>query len=106
MPLFYFDIQIGENVTKDHVGLMLPNIDAAQKEAAVIAASIARDDPTSINGSIVVIILVRDERGQPVLKFFAQISAEIVASNTMMEPLERSDHREFGSVGRPAYRLN
>jgi hypothetical protein len=68
MPMFYFNIQVGENLVTDQVSLDLPDIAAALREATVSAASIARDELVSVGGPLTVVVVVRDERGQTVLK--------------------------------------
>ena len=43
MPRFYFDVREGAKFVPDDQGMEFPNLDAAEREAAVSAASIGRD---------------------------------------------------------------
>jgi hypothetical protein len=43
MPRFYFDVREGEDFTSDDKGMEFPNLRAAEHEAVVAAAEIARD---------------------------------------------------------------
>ena len=43
MPRFYFDVREGARFVPDDEGMEFPDLDAAEREAAVSAASIGRD---------------------------------------------------------------
>ncbi|GJD52204.1 hypothetical protein OPKNFCMD_4966 [Methylobacterium crusticola] len=43
MPRFYFDLREGTQFTADEEGLDYPDLDAAEREAMLVAAEIAKD---------------------------------------------------------------
>jgi hypothetical protein len=45
MALFYFDIDEGDEHTRDKLGVELPDVAAATREAAVLAGEMLRDRP-------------------------------------------------------------
>jgi hypothetical protein len=66
MPLFYFDVREGVRFIPDEDGLELPNLDAAEREAAEAAASIGRELlPEGTARSVTV--EVRNQHGQRVI---------------------------------------
>ena len=66
MPLFYFDVREGVRFVPDHTGVELPDLGAAEREAAESAASIGRDLlPKGVARSVTV--EVRNTHGQRVL---------------------------------------
>ena len=66
MPLFHFDVREGIRFTADEDGLELPDIAAAEREAAETAASIGRDLlPKGVARSVTV--EVRNQHGQRVV---------------------------------------
>jgi hypothetical protein len=66
MPVFYFDVREDTRFAPDEEGTNLPDIDAAEEEAAEVAALIGRDKLPSRNTRSV-IVEVRNEYGQRVL---------------------------------------
>jgi hypothetical protein len=66
MPLFYFDVIDDGAFARDEEGTELPDLDAAEREAATTAAEIGRDR-LPIAPNHIVIIEVRNEHGQRVL---------------------------------------
>jgi hypothetical protein len=76
MPRFYFDVRHDERVTHDTEGEEHPDIAAAEREAAVAAAHLAKE---LLDGSRrTVAVEVRDERGRHVVR--AEVSLDIVRS--------------------------
>ena len=66
MPLFYFDVREGVRFVPDDTGVELPDLGAAEREAAESAASIGRDLlPKGVARSVTV--EVRNTHGQRVL---------------------------------------
>ena len=66
MPRFYFDVREGAKFVPDDEGMEFPDLDAAEREAAVSAASIGRDLLPKGDAREVT-IEVRDEHRQRVL---------------------------------------
>jgi hypothetical protein len=63
---FYFDVREGVRFVQDHDGLLLPDLDTAEREAAKAAAAIGRDLlPAGTARSVTV--EVRNEHGQRVV---------------------------------------
>jgi hypothetical protein len=62
MPRFFFDSEDGRLLVRDDQGEELAGVEAAQKEAIVIAASIAKDLFSRGEGTRV-IVTVRDAEG-------------------------------------------
>ena len=66
MPRFYFDIREGVRFVPDEEGLEVPDLDAAEREAAEAAAEIGRSLlPVGMARSVTV--EVRNEHGQRVV---------------------------------------
>ncbi len=66
MPRYYFDVREGVRFAEDDVGLQLPDLNAAEREAAEAAAAIGRDLlPKGTARSVAV--EVRNEHRQRVL---------------------------------------
>jgi cobalamin biosynthesis protein CbiD len=66
MPRYYFDVRDGEGSHIDDVGLLLPDMDAAIREARKALADMVRDALRDSDGSEIS-ILVRDGEDGPVL---------------------------------------
>jgi hypothetical protein len=73
MPRFYFDVCEDETHIPDVEGEELPDITAAEREAALAAAQLAQE---RLNGSGKLSVVVRDAEGQPVLH--AYVSLDVV----------------------------
>jgi hypothetical protein len=65
MPSFYFDVREGDRFIPDDEGMKLPDLDAAEREAAEAAASIGRERLPKREARDVT-IEVRDEHKQRV----------------------------------------
>lgn len=77
MPLYFFDTRDEDVFIEDDVGLELPNLDSAKKQASLSLAELARDVlPGSEKRTLVV--EVRDEH-QPVLKATMIFEALVLA---------------------------
>ena len=67
MTLYLFDTDDGSEFLHDGVGIELPNLDAARREAATALAEIARDAiPGSDRRNLT--LTVRTEHGRPILR--------------------------------------
>jgi hypothetical protein len=66
MPRFYFDIREGSRFVLEEEGIKFPDLDAAEQEAAIAAAEIARSRLARGDARFVT-IEVRNEHGQRVL---------------------------------------
>ena len=75
MAKYYFDLREGGSLVEDDEGQELPDLDAAEREAAEVAAEISRDKLPKGNAREI-IIEVRNEHGQRVLT--ATVGLEIV----------------------------
>ena len=75
VPRFFFDIRDGSKFVADEEGMELPDLDAAEREAAEAAAEMGRD---KLPGSKLrrIIVEVRDEEGQRLLT--ATVSLDVV----------------------------
>jgi hypothetical protein len=73
MPRFYFDVREGGSFVADDEGEELPDISAAEREAALCAAHLTKERLTAASRSLAV--EVRDERGEPVVR--AKVSLDI-----------------------------
>jgi len=60
---FYFDIEDGSQTTLDREGVELPDLQAAQLEAAVLAGELLRDRPSQFWGVRSWAMTVQDEAG-------------------------------------------
>jgi hypothetical protein len=76
MPRFYFDVRHDGQIVADVEGEVLPDPDAAEREAALAAIHIAKDLLSGARGNLT--IEVRDEHGQPVVQ--AKVSLDIERS--------------------------
>jgi len=65
MPQYYFDVQDGDGVFVDDVGLELPDMDTAIREARLALAEMVRDVLREQSGAEVV-IRIRDGADGPV----------------------------------------
>lgn len=66
MPLFFFDVQDGDGVFVDNVGMELPDMDAAIREARRALADMVRDALRDLSGDAVM-IRIRDGADGPVI---------------------------------------
>ncbi|HEY8577972.1 MAG TPA: hypothetical protein VIL88_16720 [Devosia sp.] len=66
MPRYYFDVRDGDGAFIDEVGVDLPNMDSAVKEARKALADMVRDALREEEGSEIS-ILVRDGADGPIL---------------------------------------
>jgi hypothetical protein len=73
MARFYFDVQQGEKITEDTEGEELPDVAAAEREAALAALHLSKDLMIAPGGSLVV--EVRNEQRHPVLR--AKVSLDV-----------------------------
>ena len=72
MPNYYFDVREKNRFVPDEEGTDLPDLDAAEREAAELAASIGRDRlPSSESRGI--IVEVRNEHRQRVMTVTASL---------------------------------
>ncbi len=78
VPRFYFDSREGAKFVPDEEGLEFPDLDAAEREAAVTAAEIGRD-VLPRGDSRDVTIEVRNEHGQRVLTVRVTMEVDRVA---------------------------
>ncbi len=74
MSRFYFDVEDGDNFTRDEEGLELPGVKAAEDEAAKTLPGIISDSLP--NGDRRVMMTVRDEAGHPVLRLSLTLVVE------------------------------
>jgi hypothetical protein len=77
MPHFYFDIREGARFVPDDTGLELPDLDAAEREAAKGAVEIGRDRLPSGDAREVT-IEVKNEHQQRVLTVMVSMHVERV----------------------------
>jgi hypothetical protein len=73
MPRYYFDVREGEKLTCDEEGEQLSDVSAAEREAVLCAAHLAKELLTS--ASLHLAVEVRDERGEPVVR--ARVSLDV-----------------------------
>jgi hypothetical protein len=73
MARFYFDVRHDGKIVADAEGEILPDIAAAEHEAAVAAIQIAKDLLSGVRGNLA--IEVRDEHGKPVAQ--AKVSLDV-----------------------------
>jgi cobalamin biosynthesis protein CbiD len=66
MPHYYFDVRDGDGTFVDDVGLELPDMDTAVREARKAIADMVRDALREADGDLIS-ILVRDGADGPVL---------------------------------------
>ena len=78
MPRFFFDVREGPRFVPDEDGLELPDVDAAEHEAAEAAASFERD-MLSKGDVRDVSVEVRNEHGQRVITVTVTMQVERVA---------------------------
>lgn len=71
MKRYFFDIREGDELAVDEEGILLPDIEAAEIEAAKSLADVVRDR-ASANTSRQVTIEVRDESGATVAELSLQ----------------------------------
>ncbi len=74
MPRFYFDVREGAGFSPDSAGLEFDSLDAAEQEAARVAAEISRDKLPK-GGAREVTVEVRNEHSQRVLTI--KVSMEV-----------------------------
>ena len=85
MPRFYFDVREGARFVPDDTGLELPDLDAAEREAAVGAAEIGRDRLPSGDAREVT-IEVKNEHQQRVLTVTVSMHVERVHPPPLTPP--------------------
>jgi len=73
MARFYFDVWIGEHVTRDETGLLLASLSDAEDGAIRAAAGIGHDSMPRRNCSEIV-VQVRDEQNYSVLTMVLAMS--------------------------------
>ena len=73
MPRFYFDVRQNSQIIADTEGEELPDTAAAEREAALAAAHLAKELLSGPHGSVVV--EVRDAQGQPIVR--AKVSLDV-----------------------------
>ncbi len=78
MPRYYFDVREGARFVPDDEGLDFDSLDAAEREAAEVAAAIGRD-PLPKSGAREVTVEVRNEHGERVLTMRVSMHLERVA---------------------------
>ena len=98
MPRYYFDLREDRTVVEDEEGLSLPDIDAAQREAAETAAEIGRDRLPK-GGLRFVTIDVRDENGDNLLSVTATL--EVKRSSQLSNHNGRSRSGDTGQGAGP-----
>ena len=81
MPRFYFDIREGSRFAPDYEGIEFPDLEAAEHEAAIAAASLAHDLLPQEEAPVVAIDL-RTEPGQRLLTI--KVSLEVDREPTMV----------------------
>ena len=101
MPRFYFDVREGTRFVPDNKGLEFDDLDAAEREAAEVAAEIGRDKLPR-GGPRDVTVEVRNEHGQRVLTATVSMHIDRVAPPPAapggLKPLE-TGQRETGQRG-------
>jgi hypothetical protein len=65
MPIYYFVIKHGNDVTKSPSGLLLPDIQSAWEEATTATGEILRSLDGSLEVGIEWSIQIQDEAGKP-----------------------------------------
>jgi uncharacterized membrane protein len=75
MPRFYFDVSIKGQVARDDEGLELDDLDAVEREAIRAASEIVREDLSKGSASEIV-LHIRDEQGQQVLRIAASMTVQ------------------------------
>jgi hypothetical protein len=77
MPKFYFDCQVYGKLARDHEGIDLPDLKAAEREAIESAVGIGCDEFPMLAGEGMVVVTVRDDGHRPVLKVTASMALKI-----------------------------
>jgi len=96
MPRYYFDLREDGSFVEDEDGLSLPNINAAQREAAETAAEIGRDRLPK-GGVQFVTIDVRDENGDNLLSVTATLEVKRSSQQDNREGQSRSGDAGHGA---------
>ena len=88
MPKYYFDIREKGRFVPDEEGTDLPDMDAAEREAAELAASIGRDRLPS-SESRAIIVEARNEHRQRVMTVTASLDIVRVRPRPHAPPRRR-----------------
>jgi len=78
MPRFYFDVVVYGTLAEDEEGIEMPDIAAAENEAAISAMAIGSDEFPSHGGNGMVIVEVRNKEGQRLASATATMTLQIV----------------------------
>ena len=82
MPRYFFDVREGVRFVEDEDGVDFPDINAAEREAAIVAADIGRDLlPKGVARSVTV--EVRNEHGQRVVTATVTLAVDRVHPEPM-----------------------
>lgn len=81
MPLFYFDVDDGDQRVIDEIGTEFPNALAAKDEAVSVLPDIARDKLPDGDHRIFM-SSVRDESGQVVCRAMLSLTVVFLAAKT------------------------
>jgi hypothetical protein len=79
MPRFYFDLRLNGSLTADEDGEELPDLAAAKREAAQVAAHLTEE--LFKGASLEFCIDVRDDRGQTVARANVSLDVERIVSS-------------------------
>ena len=64
MPIFFFDVDDGDEHTRDKLGVELADLAAARREATLLAGELLRDRPDDLWDSQAWKMTVEDEHGR------------------------------------------
>ena len=78
MPRLYFDVIASGKLAEDEEGIEMPDIAAAENEAAISAMAIGYDEFPSHGGNGMVIVEVRNKEGQRLASATATMALQIV----------------------------
>jgi hypothetical protein len=76
MPLYYFDIQDGDDLIEDNEGLWFPDFEAAEQEATEAAACIIRNMRWCNGLPVKITVQVRDEHRHHLMSASAMVSIQ------------------------------
>jgi hypothetical protein len=96
MPRYYFDIRTGEKIAHDPEGEELPDLAAAEKEAMLVAAQLARE---KLVGDRELAVFVRDEGGTPVLMAELELRLRRLSGLLVTSPTGGAEQRSRGGHG-------
>jgi hypothetical protein len=80
MPRFYFDVRTDHSLSEDDEGLEFPSLEAARREAACAAPSMAREELPD-GAARALRIEVKDENRRPVLSVTISLQVELLAAS-------------------------